>query len=98
MFLEMKKGSRMNFERLQNFVREMMNDSQEVILWDNIQAHALFVIQPVDAQLIGKSDLPRLAQNPTIGVDLRSEEHTSELQSQAYLVCRLLLENKQTHS
>ena len=24
----------------------------------------------------------------------RSEEHTSELQSQAYLVCRLLLEKK----
>src|SRR5205823_14053676 len=27
-------------------------------------------------------------------VDLRSEEHTSELQSLAYLVCRLLLEKK----
>ena len=27
---------------------------------------------------------------------LRSEEHTSELQSQAYLVCRLLLEKKKT--
>src|SRR3712207_7158974 len=26
--------------------------------------------------------------------DLRSEEHTSELQSRQYLVCRLLLENK----
>src|SRR3712207_7768163 len=26
----------------------------------------------------------------------RSEEHTSELQSRQYLVCRLLLENKQT--
>ena len=26
---------------------------------------------------------------------LRSEEHTSELQSQAYLVCRLLLEKTQ---
>ena len=26
----------------------------------------------------------------------RSEEHTSELQSQAYLVCRLLLEKKKT--
>ena len=26
----------------------------------------------------------------------RSEEHTSELQSQAYLVCRLLLETKNT--
>src|SRR5687767_15329804 len=27
-------------------------------------------------------------------IDLRSEEHTSELQSLAYLVCRLLLEKK----
>src|SRR2546425_4043178 len=31
-----------------------------------------------------RSDLP----------DMRSEEHTSELQSLAYLVCRLLLEKK----
>src|SRR3712207_7071062 len=34
-------------------------------------------------------------------VDLRSEEHTSELQSRQYLVCRLLLEKKhksQLHS
>src|SRR5687767_15251705 len=29
---------------------------------------------------------------------LRSEEHTSELQSLAYLVCRLLLEKKNTKS
>src|SRR5205823_14987523 len=29
-------------------------------------------------------------------VYLRSEEHTSELQSLAYLVCRLLLEKKKT--
>src|SRR3989441_2477262 len=29
-------------------------------------------------------------------VELRSEEHTSELQSLAYLVCRLLLEKKKT--
>src|SRR2546423_10087532 len=28
--------------------------------------------------------------------DIRSEEHTSELQSLAYLVCRLLLEKKKT--
>src|SRR5687767_15775550 len=28
----------------------------------------------------------------------RSEEHTSELQSLAYLVCRLLLEKKNKHS
>src|SRR5690625_1284719 len=29
---------------------------------------------------------------------LRSEEHTSELQSRGHLVCRLLLEKKTTHS
>src|SRR2546425_5943597 len=31
-------------------------------------------------------------------VELRSEEHTSELQSLAYLVCRLLLEKKKKKS
>src|SRR3712207_7808324 len=30
--------------------------------------------------------------------DGRSEEHTSELQSRQYLVCRLLLEKKKYHS
>src|SRR3712207_8527185 len=30
----------------------------------------------------------------TLPEDVRSEEHTSELQSRQYLVCRLLLENK----
>src|SRR3712207_7204720 len=29
---------------------------------------------------------------------LRSEEHTSELQSRQYLVCRLLLEKKKKHN
>src|SRR3712207_7521468 len=32
-----------------------------------------------------------------IADDLRSEEHTSELQSRQYLVCRLLLEKKKRH-
>src|SRR2546425_7165187 len=31
-------------------------------------------------------------------MSIRSEEHTSELQSLAYLVCRLLLEKKKKHS
>src|SRR3712207_6939178 len=35
--------------------------------------------------------------NPAI-VTNRSEEHTSELQSRQYLVCRLLLEKKKIHS
>src|SRR3712207_8618405 len=29
-----------------------------------------------------------------LGAEIRSEEHTSELQSRQYLVCRLLLEKK----
>src|SRR2546430_9187569 len=33
-----------------------------------------------------------------LGEDARSEEHTSELQSQSNLVCRLLLEKKKTKS
>src|SRR5687767_15302001 len=36
----------------------------------------------------------KLEQLIRAGMDVRSEEHTSELQSLAYLVCRLLLEKK----
>src|SRR3712207_7494263 len=40
-------------------------------------------------------DLGILTADPRVGAD-RSEEHTSELQSRQYLVCRLLLEKKKT--
>src|SRR2546425_9170049 len=40
--------------------------------------------------------VPRLL--PDARWALRSEEHTSELQSLAYLVCRLLLEKKKTRA
>src|SRR5687767_15621792 len=39
----------------------------------------------------------RVAQQLTHQLEARSEEHTSELQSLAYLVCRLLLEKKKKH-
>src|SRR2546425_10072374 len=38
----------------------------------------------------------RILQSHVAVFDQRSEEHTSELQSLAYLVCRLLLEKKKT--
>src|SRR2546430_8921651 len=38
----------------------------------------------------------RGADHPTTPREERSEEHTSELQSQSNLVCRLLLEKKKT--
>src|SRR2546427_5748260 len=37
---------------------------------------------------------PRTQRTASEMLDLRSEEHTSELQSQSNLVCRLLLEKK----
>src|SRR2546425_4083399 len=39
-----------------------------------------------------------LADRRSVSVQMRSEEHTSELQSLAYLVCRLLLEKKKKNS
>src|SRR3712207_8781106 len=41
---------------------------------------------------------PRPARVVPPEVQVRSEEHTSELQSRQYLVCRLLLDKKKTTS
>src|SRR2546430_12384240 len=41
-----------------------------------------------------RGDRARLSRGPQEIAKLRSEEHTSELQSQSNLVCRLLLEKK----
>src|SRR2546427_4941563 len=52
---------------------------------------------PAVPALLGAAADPRAAAGPTDlqGVQAaRSEEHTSELQSQSNLVCRLLLEKK----
>src|ERR1039457_7524263 len=46
------------------------------------------------AEVVGQPILPGKIARPTAEL-LRSEEHTSELQSPCNLVCRLLLENKQ---
>src|SRR3712207_8074351 len=35
---------------------------------------------------------------PFVGVAVRSEEHTSELQSRQYIACRLLLANKRKNN
>src|SRR3712207_7611675 len=50
---------------------------------------------------VGKYEKHRIVQHQppvTLGYEQyhRSEEHTSELQSRQYLVCRLLLEKKKT--
>src|SRR5689334_25429737 len=47
------------------------------------------VTRPADA-----ADMGRVVCGNLLVLALRSEEHTSELQSQFQLVCRLLLDNK----
>src|SRR5205823_6415324 len=44
--------------------------------------------------IMGLQSYPPTVLAVALRVHLRSEEHTSELQSLAYLVCRLLLEKK----
>src|SRR5437763_9210782 len=48
-----------------------------------------------DGELVGEGELLHLLELRVVDDGrLRSEEHTSELQSPMYLVCRLLLEKK----
>src|SRR5438309_4390835 len=68
----------------------------------------LFRSEPDDRRRVGPGNLRESGEDfgrripllhgepdrPAADVGLRSEEHTSELQSQFHLVCRLLLEKK----
>src|SRR5688572_32652956 len=52
-------------------------------------------LTPLDqAALIGEDDIARMLIDAGAPFTLRSEQHTSELQSQSNLVCRRLLEKK----
>src|SRR2546423_3125869 len=58
--------------------------------------HALIVLDNCEHLVDGVARVADLVVRhcPAVHEVLRSEEHTSELQSLAYLVCRLLLEKK----
>src|SRR5688572_31326935 len=64
------------------------------VVWGRLSPHPAF-----DDQERGRNGIHRRVR-PTrsapVALFLRSEEHTSELQSQSNLVCRLLLEKKKT--
>src|SRR3712207_8306706 len=50
--------------------------------------------QASSASMMAVSQVPRQSTSSGSRAPVRSEEHTSELQSRQYLVCRLLLEKK----
>src|SRR5258707_6642744 len=59
---------------------------------------ALFIAERLVPLRAPRSPLAgRLLVNACVSALARSEEHTSELQSRQYLVCRLLLEKKHKH-
>src|SRR2546422_4406514 len=61
-------------------------------------ALAVLILAPaLLAQVPSASDPPKYALPPQHIIAVRSEEHTSELQSRLHLVCRLLLEKKKNH-
>src|SRR3712207_7984949 len=64
-------------------VRDAGREVPEVALADVLEEVPALLVQARDPRAAGDHEGP-----------LRSEEHTSELQSRQYLVCRLLLEKK----
>src|SRR2546422_5232083 len=60
-------------------------------------AHMTEQLRQSRAQLVQSEKLASIGQMAAaVAHGLRSEEHTSELQSRLHLVCRLLLEKKKT--
>src|SRR5438270_3366088 len=63
--------------------------------FDLVHIHTPFIAHYAGVRLARRADIPAIATYHTFFEEyLRSEEHTSELQSQSNLVCRLLLEKK----
>src|SRR5256885_7414902 len=56
------------------------------------------LINPDNPQVLANVRLPQPALTTMSAIHVRSEEHTSELQSPCNLVCRLLLEKKKKNT
>src|SRR3989441_7379006 len=78
-------------------LRRLAGESQLVekveLIPDGVVAPAAVVTAAL-APLLGEPRISAPRASEVLHGEVRSEEHTSELQSLAYLVCRLLLEKK----
>src|SRR2546427_1280375 len=63
-------------------------------LFRSLRCRDAEIARAVDILLRHSKNNPALIGKAGVGKTARSEEHTSELQSQSNLVCRLLLEKK----
>src|SRR5690554_7481209 len=62
--------------------------------WKYHEAKEGFAVHGIGVKDVTMDVPAMIARKSTIVKNLRSEEHTSELQSRPHLVCRLLLEKK----
>src|SRR5256885_6417425 len=72
---------------------------KNLLLFDDVANDQRKVVYQQRTEIMGTEDLSgaiRGLMEDSVGSLLRSEEHTSELQSPCNLVCRLLLEKKKT--
>src|SRR3712207_7709577 len=67
---------------------------QEQIAADDVEFCGSVALQRLYQALFGQVEGGLILRHAVKNVVERSEEHTSELQSRQYLVCRLLLEKK----
>src|SRR2546422_5603481 len=76
--------------------RSQRADLESMVLWDPVVSGKSYLdgLLRLQKEMLRFRPKPSSAQEPQ-GY-LRSEEHTSELQSRLHLVCRLLLEKKKT--
>src|SRR5690625_6497694 len=81
--------------RIHHFI--MHNEVDQGVTWTNMGKD-----RPVEVYLQNYYESMRIAYNVLREYDengeVRSEEHTSELQSRGHLVCRLLLEKKKSET
>src|SRR3712207_8207753 len=77
-------------DNLARAIARRLNDYSVLLVLDNLESVSTECAAELAQALKGVEQ----ASGSRVLMTLRSEEHTSELQSRQYLVCRLLLEKK----
>src|SRR5256885_8576461 len=83
------------FRSIFSFTTAGLNGAVFVMLAHGISTGGLFMLAGI---LRERRHTYEISEFGGLATPMRSEEHTSELQSPCNLVCRLLLEKKKTHS
>src|SRR3712207_8938455 len=92
-FLNAKKENR-KLSESKNYQKQRIKVAK---IYEKIMNRRTDFLNKLSTYIIKNHDIICMEDLNTRGLFHRSEEHTSELQSRQYLVCRLLLEKKNTN-